>query len=179
VGGPLLIAPVFAGGDVVEREESGGVITGLAHVLLEKALLVGTALLDEVEVIGFIHLLAWIFRGELLLEFVEEPLIEGVLEIDGVQREAFGVAVVLNLLDKFVEVVVGAAMGGEDFERAAPGNAGVSDGVELLGIGMEGEFVEDAVAAFAGVRVGSAGHGVDVQFVGQSEDVGGMALVID
>src|SRR3954462_11850020 len=44
---------------------------------------------------------------------------------------------------------------------------------------MEGEFVEDAVAALAGVGVAAAGHGVDVQFVGESEDVGGMALVID
>ena len=95
------------------------------------------------------------------------------------EREPFGVAVVLNLLDEFVEIVVGAAMGGEDFERAAPGDAGVGDGVELLWVGMEGEFVEDAVTAFAGVTVGSAGHGMDVQFVGESEDVGGMALVID
>ena len=47
---------------MVEGEEGGGVITGLAHVFLEETFFIGTAFLYEIEVIGFIHLLARIFR---------------------------------------------------------------------------------------------------------------------
>src|SRR5689334_1555341 len=44
---------------------------------------------------------------------------------------------------------------------------------------MQSELIEDAVPALAGMGIGAAGHGMNVQFVGQSEDVGGVALIVD
>src|SRR4051794_26706769 len=96
-------------------------------------------------------------------------LFVGVILMAGAAKDR---SVLFNLLDEFVEVVVGAAMGGEDFERATPGDARVGNRVELLGIGVEGELIEDTVTAFAGVGVGTAGHGVNVPLVGKSQNVG-------
>ncbi len=70
-------------------------------------------------------------------------------------------------------------MGGEDFEGAAPGDARIGDGVEAAGVFVEGEFVEDAVAALAGLGVGAAGHAVDAAAAGELEDEGGGAFFVE
>lgn len=59
-----------------------------------------------------------------------------------------------NFLNELVKEIVGAAMGGDDFELTAPGNAGVCNGVKSMGIGVKSEFVEDARASFAGLGIG-------------------------
>ena len=93
------------------------------------------------------------------------------------EAEIFRVAAVLDFFDEGVEIIVGAAMSGEDFERTAPGDAGIGDGVEFMGIGMEGEFVEDAIAAFAGLGVGIGGKGMDAATSDELKSVDGVTAV--
>ena len=111
------------------------------------------------------------------MEFGEEAVVEGVLEGDAVEGEIFRVAAVAGFDDELVEIILRAAVGGEDFELAAPGDAGIGDGVEVARVGVEGEFVEDAGAALAGLGVGVGGEGVDVRAVGKGEGVGGGAEI--
>src|SRR5258705_10251412 len=44
---------------------------------------------------------------------------------------------------------------------------------------MESELVENAITAFAGVGVRTAGHGVDVPLVGESQHIRRVAVVIN
>lgn len=169
---------VFGGFDEGGVEEEGVVVGGLAHVFLEEGFVVGGGVADEVEVGGVVHELPWVIWGEFLFEFEEEALVEGVLEGYAVEGDGFGVVVEGDFLDEVVEEVVVAAVGGDDFELAAPGDAGVGDGVEELGVGVEGEFVEDAGAAFAGLGVWVGGEGVDVGVVVEMEGEGGGAGVV-
>ena len=98
--------------------------------------------------------MAGMARGSFGFGFCVEALFDGIENGDGVEAEFFGVALVQDFLDKLVEEVGGAAMGGDDVHAARPKDAGVADGEEAAVGGVEGEFVEDAVAAFAGLGVG-------------------------
>ena len=152
------------------------VVGGVAAEFFLEGFVVGAAGLDEIEVGGFVHFLAGIGGGKFRLELGEEALVEGGLEGDGVEGKSFGVSLVFDFCDEGVEEIGGAAMGGEDFEAAAPSDAGIGDGVELAGVFVEGEFVEDAVAAFAGLGIGIAGHGMDAAAIGEAKHVGGGAV---
>lgn len=68
-------------------------------------------------------------------------MIEGIFESDAMEGDIFGVTGEFNFLDEVVEEVVCAAVGGDDDELAAPGDTWVGDGIEVLGVGVEGEFV--------------------------------------
>lgn len=159
-------------------EEEGVVVGGLAHEFLEEGFVVGGGGADEVEVLGVVHELAGVVWGEFEFNFGEEALVEGVLEGDAVEGDVFGVVAEGDFLDEFVEVVVVAAVGGDDFELAAPGDAWEGDGEEAFGVGVEGEFVEEAVAAFAGLGIGVGGEGVDEGVVVEFEGEGGGAGVV-
>ena len=159
-------------------DERGRVVRRNAHVLLVERLLVGAARLDEVEIGGLVHRLAFVALGELRLELGQEAVVEGVLECDLVEAELLRVAG-LDLVDELLEERVAAAGRGEDLEFAAPRDARIGDGVELARVGMQGELVEDAVAALARLGVGVRGHRVDAQPVAHLQHVGRRALAVD
>lgn len=55
----------------------------------------------------------------------------------------------------------------------APGGDGFGDAIEETLVGMEGEFIEGDMTAFAGEGVGAGGEGIDAATVGELEDAGG------
>ncbi len=97
---------------------------------------------------------AGIFGAGFLVDFFDEALIDGFLERDGVKAPAHGVAAFGDVANEFVEDGLGAAMGGDDGECAAPLGEGFGDAVEHALVLVKGEFVELDVAAFAGECVG-------------------------
>ena len=181
VAAQLPVGPggMLAGVEQIVGNECAGVVVGHAHVFLGECLGIGTASLDEVEVRGLVHFLALIVGGELGLEFGQEALVERVLERHAVERKALGVSLMTDLLHEGVEEVAAAAVRAEDLRRSAPCDAGVGDGVEFARVGMQGELVQDAVAALAGLGVGIAGHAVQPQAVGHGQHVGAVAVVVD
>jgi hypothetical protein len=58
-------------------------------------------------------------------------------------------------------------------ELAAPGGDGFGDAIEETLVGVEGEFIEGDMTAFAGEGVGVGGEGIDAAAIGELEDVGG------
>jgi hypothetical protein len=167
---------VEAGGDEVVAEEGRLVIAGLAEVFLVPGFFVGTTVakgLKEIVVGPFEAVVAGVGLAPLGFEFFEEALLNGVEDGDVVEAEMFGVSLVQNLVEELVEEVGGAAMGGDNVHAPAPDGAGEADGKELAIGGVEGEFVEDAVAAFAGLGVGVGTEGVNGATVVEGENVGG------
>jgi len=177
IEGRVFVIGVFGGGEEVPREEGGGFVGGVAEVFLLEGFLVGAGGADEVEVGGVVEGAAGVVGGEFGLEFGEEAVVERVLQSDAMEGEVFGVAAVAGFDDELVEIILRAAVGGEDFELAAPSDAGVGDGVEVAGVGVEGKFVEDAGAAFAGLGVGVGGEGVEGGAVDEGEGEGGGAKI--
>lgn len=133
---------VFGGFYEFGWNEKRSIIGGYAHVFLQESLVIGAGVADEVEVFGVIHELTRVVRRQFLLEFKKKALVERVFECDSVVRDGFGIFVKRDLLDEAIEKVVSSAVGGDDFELSAPGDAGVGDGVEELGIGMESKLIE-------------------------------------
>lgn len=169
-----VVVPVGIGGvfDLIDEfvgDEGGGVIGGSAHVFLEEGFVVGAGVFDRVEVFGAVHVETGVGLGEFGFEFFEETLVEGIFEGDAVEGDVSFVFAVSGLLDEAVEEVVGAAVGGDDGDLAAPGDAGVGDGEEFLGVLVEGEFVEDTGASFSCLCVGAGGEGVDTATVSKFE----------
>ncbi len=162
---------IFGGGDEVVAKEGGGFVGGDAHVFLVENFLVTAFDSFVVEVLGFVHLLDVMVVREGALDFVEAAFVEEVLEGVFVVAEAARVGVVFDLHHEAMELGVGAAWGGKDFDVAAPVGAGHGDGEEFFLLFVEGEFVEDAVAAFAGLSVGIGGEGVDAVAVGEVDAV--------
>ena len=56
---------------------------------------------------------------------------------------------------------------------AAPGGDRLGDAVEETLVGVQGEFVEGDMAAFAGQRIWIGGKGIDAAAVGELDDVRG------
>ncbi len=135
IEGPL---PGFAGFvlaacDKVVTEEGGIVVAGLAHKLLLPGFFVRAALAEGLQEIVIGPLEAVIARVGLApfgFESIEEALLDGVLDGDGVEAEMLGVALVLDFIDQFVEKVGGAAMGGDDVHAAVPHKTWKADGEE-------------------------------------------------
>ena len=71
-----------------------------------------------------------------------------------------------------------SAVGADHSHAAAPGDTGVSDGVQFAGIFVQGELVQKTVAPLARLCVRIAGHGIDAAPVGESDDVS-LGLVHD
>lgn len=129
-----------------------------------------------IEVFGFVHLLGGMVIGKGTLDFVEESFFEGFLQGDFVEAEFFRVGVVFDLHLEAVEKFVGAARSREYLELAFPVGARKGNGEEFFLLFVEGEFVDDAIAAFAGLGVGIGGEGVDARAVGEVEAVLGGGL---
>src|SRR4051812_30572868 len=93
---------------------------------------------------------------------------------------AHGIALLDNRANDLVEDSVNAAMGGDDFKLAAPGGDRFGHAVEESLVWVEGEFIEDDMAAFAGEGVGIGGERVDAPAIVVFEDVGaGVSLAVD
>jgi len=93
-----------------------------------------------------------------LLQCPQETLVERVLKTDAVERYALFVFAVARFLDKFIEEVVRAAVGGDYCHLPAPCDARQGDGIEHLRILVQREFVQDARAALAGLCIGIGAH---------------------
>jgi len=154
------------------------VVARNAAEFLKKGFFVGAAVADEIEVFGFVHFLAGIVAREFALQFVEKPLLQRLLQRDGMEGKTLGIALVFDLGDQLVEEIARAAMGGKNLQPPAPSNAGISDVVEMAWIFVQGEFIEDAISAFASLGVGAAGHAVNAAAAGELEDEGGGALFL-
>ena len=133
----------------VPRQEGGRFIGGHAHVFLGECFLIWTRRADEVVVRGVVHRLAWVIRRKLQFQFFQQPLLKRILQRDAVQRKVFGVPAVPGLGDQPAKIILRAAMGGENLQLPAPGDAGIRNRVELLRVGMQRKFIEDARAALA------------------------------
>ncbi len=94
------------------------------------------------------------------------------------QAKALGVALFLYLAHEAIKEVAAAAVGAEDFDTAAPGNAGVGYGVELARVRMQRKLIQHAVAAFAGLGIGVRAHAVEPEAVGHRQHIGRVALFI-
>lgn len=176
--------PVFPGGimaasNEVGGEEGGVVVGGLAEVFLLPGLLIGAGVAGELEEVIGGEVLAWIGLCEARLEAVEKAVADGVGKGYGVDGGGVRGGVLTGLFDQCMEKVVTAAMGGDDGEGSSPGEAWGGDGVEAFGVGVEGEFVEDAGAALAGLGVGVGGEAMDAATVGEGEgeEAGGLCGV--
>ena len=156
-------------------EEGGGFVGGDAAVFLVPLFLVnalGAEAFKEV-VAGF--------GGSgrrpdatLLVDALDEAFGDGFLDGDLVEGPLHGVGA-FGVLDEVVEEAADAARGGDDGELAAPGGDGFGDAVELALVGVEGEFIQGDVAAFAGEGIGVGGEGIDAAGIGELEGKGGAA----
>src|SRR5437588_3070452 len=90
---------------------------------------------------------------------------------------AHRIAALFDVAQDLVENGIGTAMGGDDFELAAPGGARFGHAIEEALVGVEREFVEDDVAAFAGECVGVGAEGVNAATILEAEDVTAQTFV--
>ena len=91
---------------------------------------------------------------------------------------AHGIALVPDVVDDLVEKGIGAAVGGDDGESAAPLGDGFRDAVEEALILMEGELIHFDMAAFAGEGVGIGGDAVNAAAIGEFEDTCGEVVFV-
>ena len=106
------------------------------------------------------------------VDFFDEALSDGFLERDGVKAPAHRVAALGDVANEIVEDGLGAAMGGDDGECAAPLGEWLGDAIEHALVLVKGEFVEFDVAAFAGECVWIGGEAMNAAAVSELEDVG-------
>ena len=69
------------------------------------------------------------------------------------QADLLRVFLLFDFPHELGEEVQVSAMGGDHFHLAAPGEPRIGDGVHLARVLMEGEFIQHAVSALAGLRV--------------------------
>jgi hypothetical protein len=120
-----------------------------------------------------------IIREQFALEFIQEPLVERVLEGDLVERKLFRIPFVPYFKDQLIEVVGSAAVGGKDFQLSTPEKSRETNRIKSFRIAVEREFIKDAIAAFAGLRVDIGGHAVNAATVSEPQCERGIAGVID
>ena len=87
------------------------------------------------------------------------------------ETDPFRVAFFPDLGDQLIEEVMTSAVGADHCHAAAPGDAGISDGVQFAGIFVQGEFVQKTVAPLARLGIRATGHGVEAAPVGEPDDV--------
>jgi hypothetical protein len=168
IGGEEVEVGEFAGGEEFVREEGGGFVGGEAAIFLKPLFFVDAFGADAGEEIG-----PGFVAARFLVDALNQALVDGFLEWEGVEAPAHGIAIVGDFADELIEEGVGAAVGGDDGEVAAPGGDGLGHAVEEALIFVQGEFVEFNVAAFAGEGIGVGREAVDAAAVGEFEDVGG------
>ena len=166
-------------------------------------MVVGGGAAEFLEPLGFIHAFGaetgeegcagFLFAGALVDGF-DQALINGVGQGDTVMGpgggENFRFKIgdfrrggrggglgAFDLRKDMVKKAVGATVGGDDFELAAPGGDGLGDAVEQGLVLVKSKFIEDDMAALASEGVGIGGEGMDGAAVGEMEDPGGIALV--
>ena len=174
---PGRVLGIFAAGNQVVFQECHVVVGRDAHVFLQERFLIHATGLDEVVVGRFVHRLPFVVLGQLLLQLVEQPLVERVFQRDPVQADALRVAAFAHFADQLIEEVVAAAVGAEHLQAAAPGDAGIGNGPQLARVFVQGEFVQHAAAALAGLRVRVGRHAVDVAAVGKAQVEAGLLAI--
>ena len=87
------------------------------------------------------------------------------------QADPFRVAFFPDLGDQLVEEVMTSTVGADHSHSAAPGDTGVSDGVQFTGIFVQGELIQKTVAPLARLGIRVTGHGVDAAPVGELDAV--------
>jgi hypothetical protein len=93
-------------------------------------------------------------------------------------RPAHRVAALFDVAQDLVEDGIGSAMGGDDFQLAAPRRDRLGHAIEQALIGVEREFVQDHVAMFTGERIGIRAEREDLAAIGETEHVTGAAVCI-
>ena len=111
------------------------------------------------------------------VNLLDQPLLNGGLNRDRVQRPTHPVAAFTDVEDDFVEDRADAPMRRDDRQCPAPLNHRLSDRVERALIFVERKLVELHVAGFADDGIGIGRECVDAEAAGKSEDLdlGGFA----
>src|SRR2546430_878091 len=91
---------------------------------------------------------------------------------------AHRVAALFDVAQDLVENGICAAMGGDDFELAAPGGDWFGHPIEEALVGVQRKFVEDDVAAFARECVWVVTEGVNASAILEAEDVTGETVFL-
>ena len=93
------------------------------------------------------------------------------------QGNLLRIAFLADLRDELVEKIMAAAMRRNHFELTAPGDARICDRVEFARILVQGEFVQQTVAALARLGIRTGTHGVDFYPGTEAQHVTGGCVV--
>jgi hypothetical protein len=99
------------------------------------------------------------------------------LQGDAVQADLLGVAASRASRTRLLKKLLRAAVRGDDLHAAAPGDTGVGNGPHLALLTVQGELVQDAAAALAGLCIWVAAHAVDAPAAGELQHVGAVLFV--